>query len=255
MAVACGFAVGQGQSKTSGTSLAVACAGTLTAGNYLALAFASDSVGITSITRTGTCTLGTWTRIGVADNAGNVLAELWIAPITGTGTITGLTVNHATVTARAAVASQLSGTDGSFSTPRQVIGVDATSEVHDANDPTPSLPGAGLLGAVGHEGPVGDSGAFPVETGSVVTSAGAKLDGMGTSGGGAAANITVHLVFAEYDTTNSTGTVAYQNTTSARDWAAVSAAVYEPSAPAEPTVHPRIVEPVEFVPVHFPNRW
>jgi hypothetical protein len=177
-----------GQSKTAGTSLAITGSLTVTSGNFLAVAFASDDVGSGySVTDN----LGnTYTQAGsTITQAGSVKTMLFVAPVTTGGTLTTQTVSWTTnATAKAAVSGEFSGLGTTYQTNGLATAGAFTCQCFTGTPPD-TIPTGGIgIGACGWEGPNGDT---------ITASGGATVlvGHLGTTGGGAVSNITAALVY------------------------------------------------------------
>jgi hypothetical protein len=187
-------------SKTSGTTLPLSIAGgrTLAFEDYVAVAFACDpAAGAVSFSAAGTAFLSAWTiEQDVANGSGTsgVRAVLAYALCTGAGTLTGITVTHPTLTARAARSYRVSGADnttpingsssgGGAVTPA-VTGVAVTCLVFigdEAADASTVTGGSDYVSSAG-------SDTWTAVSGDTVTS--------GTTGGGGASNISTAVGYS-----------------------------------------------------------
>jgi len=220
-----------GQSKTAGTSLVLSGSKTVTAGNTIFVAFASDDVG---------------SGYSVADNLGNtysvvegptvqsgaVKTTLWRAPITTGGTLTTITVSWTTnATAKAAVSGEFSGV-GTLSTVGGGIASPANINCYSVYGKT--VPANGLaVGAHGYETPTTDDIVCSGYSGTPQLTM-VEVGQDGTTGSGAASNITAELGYAVGTTTDSTGFYLFgaDNTSSSRANAGAGG-VYNPVAAGE----------------------
>jgi hypothetical protein len=226
MAVAFVQSLGSNQSKAAGTSLAIAVASlSVTVGNDIFVAFASDVVGTLHAV---TDNLGnTYSLRRTDENPGQVRSQLWRSTITTGGTLTSITESWTTnITAKAMVAGEFSG-----------LGIEdgVTGNQNDLSENftiSQSLltwqTGDLLVGAVGWEGPATDAIA---PTGTVgIFSTIAEVGQNGTTGGGAATNITCTLNYYIASANPGAGNSARDlNSTSARGNAG-SGGVYSPAA-------------------------
>lgn len=230
MAVAFNALFGSNQSKTAGTSLNINPTDiTVATGDDIFLSYAGDDIGSAfGVTDGGTASI-TWTQEKEQINTGAVKSQLWRGNATAGGTLTDITISWTTnVTAKAAVAGWFSGVgtrdynDGQNATAADCFGVDvAGSTAWQAADL--------VISANGYEGPNGDDLVFG---GLNTTGETAEVGQNGTTGGGAASNITASLTYMIPTSDASAGdnrVGAHNNTSSARNNAGAGA-VYSPAA-------------------------
>ncbi len=229
MAIVFNALFGSNQSKTAGTSLAINPTDiTVAAGDDIFLAYAGDDGGSAfGVTDGGTASI-TWTLEKEQINAGNVKTQFWRGNVTAGGTLTDLTISWTTnVTAKAAVAGWFSG----------VGTLDGTSGVNSAtaictvvDDATIGWESGDLVvGGAGYEGP-GTDALNLIDNG---TLSDAEIGQNGTTGGGAASNIAVSLIYGIATATQDGTDVRVNNATNAQDNAGAGA-VYSPAAAAAP---------------------
>lgn len=222
--------------KTAGTSLVLnqvsGPAPSVTVGNDIFATFAHDDGGTGyGITHAGTAAI-TWTLEDSNLNAGNVAVKLYRGAVTGSGTVTSITLSWTTnVTAKAGWAAEYSGVGT-----RSTTGAGGTGTGTTATGITSkTVPKNGLaVVCVGFEDTNLETYAAGAASGTpsltVLTASAGGYSG--TSGGGDAGNITVGQLYAigsaASDSTgfNGTGT----DNTSA-DWAGCGAC-YNPSGNA-----------------------
>lgn len=235
MAVAFVQSLGSNQSKTAGTSLAIAVASlTVTAGNDIFVAFASDDVGSNySVTDN----LGnTYSQVSEAVNAGNVKAQLWRATgITG-GTLTSITISWTTnATAKAMVAGEYSGIGAQDNVQTLTAAGASSISVHD-NNTNAVQSGDIMVGAAGWERPGSDNLTTNTVPG-VWT--GVEVAQNGTTGGGATSNIAVQLLHAILLADDSSNVWTANEITAAADAATVGAA-YSPAGAVVAAPYPYV---------------
>jgi len=202
--------IGTQSSKASGTSLIVTNSSTAVAtGHSVVLVLAMDNA-------TGT--------VSASDSVGNVysvdadvnntdgvrtvvLAAHNIVAIPVGGTIT---VSHPSVVARAVTAAEFAGLANSSVLDRSSSATGTGLSPASGSTATTSQADELLIGAIGIEGPTGDTYA----AGALYSA----LTDAGTTGGSAATNITVH---AEYRIVSATGAYSAGGTivSTSRDWA------------------------------------
>lgn len=213
--------LGSNQSKTAGTSLVISPSSkTVTVGNVIFVAFASDDVG------SGfgiTDNLGnTYSQVGSTQVlAGAVKTQLWRAPVTTGGSITTITISWTTnITAKAGVAGEfdtvgtLRLTDGGAAT-------DTATTITTIGTPIAFFTGELWIGAVGVEDDVGWASYTVTGTPSDTM---VELGKNGTTGGGSATNITCGLAYVRRTANSSVGSYAFAtNSGSTQDCAGVGA--------------------------------
>ncbi len=209
--------VGNNNSKTAGTSLAVTVpGGGVARGNLLAVYFAMDGD-----TTAPTCadTKGSVYTVGAnaqfaSPGTGNVRTTLFYAPV-NTALVSGdtITVTHPSVTARAMSVSEFSNVN-TFHTSAATTG---TSTTPSSGNAATTVANTLLVGAIGAEGPVEDS----FTPGGSYNAAPPTEDG--TTTGTAATNITMD---PEYRVVGAAGNYPADGTITSRDWAAALAVFY-----------------------------
>jgi len=225
MAIVYNGLFGTNNSKTSGNSFSITGLETVATGDDLFLAYARDHAGGSPVvTHTGTASI-TWTLEKQAINSGNVLGELFRGNVTAGGTVIIITLSWggAATVAKAGVVGWYSGVgtrDGESSSAAAdaICGLVASSQVG-------WQVGDLVIGAGGYEGP-GDDNITIGETGGTLDEAEVGQDG--TTGAGAASNITCILGHG-LATSNSTSNDFFANNlTNSRDNAGAGA-VYSPA--------------------------
>lgn len=227
---------GSAQSKAGDTNLGVGSVGSggdtdVLVGDDLFLAVAGEPGILTGLVvnmASGTANF-TDTIESSHDNVGNVAVALIRCAITQAGTIASITVSWTNSNAaKAAVGGIFRGVgaaDGVYDSEADGLGAVFTMLHSD----TPWQTGDLVIGAAGWEGPNGDNLSA---SGSPSLGTVSEVAQMGTTGGGAASNITAQLHYA-IATANSSGGNAMQsdNSTSSRD-AAGAGGVYSEAAVA-----------------------
>lgn len=228
MAIAFVQSLLQGSSKTSGTSLVLSGSKTITTGNTIFVAQASDdSAGTYSVTDN----LGnTYSLVGSQSNAGAVAVRLWRSDVTTGGTLTTITLSHPTTTARAAIAVEFSGC-GATQSP---VGTDTETSSNRSYaypggvvNTTAQTIGNLWIGAYGAEAPNTTTLTASAPTGSSMPTV-----AQGTTGGGSTSNVTCGLSYIISTTTTVDSLSA--NTATGTNTAAVGAAVIPAAAGAVP---------------------
>ena len=213
--------VGRAQSKTAGTSLAVTTNAAVAAGDDILVAFAADEEGaVGSVVDT---VGNTYVQAATVTNdptgtAAGVRTQLYAAyNVTAVPSGSTITINHASVTARSAVASAFRGLDSSAVLDKTSTGTGASTSPSSGATSTTTQADELLIGAVGAEGPNVDApGVW----------ANSFTDGprLGTSYGAAsgdATDITVGLGWRIVGATG--GYTAARSIGTSRDWAAAIA--------------------------------
>ena len=214
-----------GNSKTAGTSLSITGSKSMTTGNDIFLAFASDDAGTShSVAATGATV--TWSLETTQTNTGNVVSRLWRGTITAGGTLTDITVSWTSnVTAKMASSAEFSG----VGTQSATGGANAAG--NSCADAANTLPANGLaVACLAFEDT--NTGTFdPAASGTPSITDVIDLKN-GTTGGGSASNITGALAHGIGVSSDSTGfqTVA-SSTLGAADNAGAGAR-YNPTAVA-----------------------
>jgi len=205
-------------SKTSGTSLGLNPSVDPLAGNLCIVAFASDDAA-------GTFSIAddqgnTWREVYNILNPGNVRSILWASILTAT--ITGsITVTHPTLTARAFTTAEFSGV--ASSTEDVESDGTGTGSTTSTGSVTPSENNELVIGVCGWEGPISDED-FTQPTGFTI------INQWGTTGGGAASNITV---IAGYEIQTTATARSYPKTLfNSRDYANIIATFKQATAAA-----------------------
>lgn len=207
MAIAYVNEVGQAQSKTSGTTLVIPSTNNASSGNLVIVTFACDDV-------SGTFSIAddqsnSWREVINVLNSGNVRLIVW-ASIVGASGITGnITVTHPTATARCGDAQQYSGV--ASSTEDQETSATGGTQAMSVGPITPTESGELVFAAQGAECESTDL--------SAESDWGSGFSGVGTTGAGAASNISTKRHY-EIQTSPTARTYAYSNLAT-RDWAAV----------------------------------
>lgn len=199
-------------SKASGTSLTLPVfTGTGLAVNDLIVAAIAHDVaaGTYSVSNDAGATI-TWTAhsLSPTTNAGAVETHYWVGVVTAVSGSVTVTFTHPSLTARAGVAIQLSGaaTSGYELASAEATGSSGTPS--SGNITTTS--GSALVAILGTEGPSGD--VFNSDATSSYVVAGRD----GTTGGGAASNITLAT---ETRVTGDVATLDHSPTITSRAWA------------------------------------
>ncbi len=209
--------LGTNQSKSAGTSLVISPSSkTVALGNTIFVGFAADDVGSAFSINDN---LGnTYSQVKEQINTGNSKAQLWKAPVTSAGSITSITISWTTnITAKAAVAAEFSDvgtlrlTDGQNNTADTIFGIPSQTENN----------GELWLSVVAWECDVTDSLSAEGSAGTP-TSAGKQ----GTTGGGAASNITALLSYSLPSTTTAARSLGSFNATSSSRDGAGAGAIY-----------------------------
>lgn len=214
--------LGSNQSKTADVSLAISPASkTVTVGNYIFVAFASDDVG---------------SAFGITDNLGNtyirignqavtgtqVKTTLWIAAVTIGGSITTITMSWTTnITAKAIVAGEF----GNFGPLRltENLGNVATQTSGSSFTFTNNELWIAALG-------VEDDVASTLSVGGTPTQTAVDMGSNGTTGGLSDTNISVTLSYVLINANSSVNTAFTQNNSGVQGCAAVTA-IYNPTPP------------------------
>jgi hypothetical protein len=226
MAIAFVQALLTGQSKTAETSLSLNTATkTVTAGNDIFVAFAADDVGSDFSVSDN---LGnTYALVKEQINAANVKTQLWRATIGGGGTLLDdITISWiSNITAKAGVAGEFSG----VGTLDGTMGLSGTGQQFSVarHEDTPWQNGDLLVGGGGWEGPGGD--VLGEDSSGFTPSAEGEVGQDGTTGGGAASNIVVNLIYA-IAAANSVANDALRSTNDNIRDVATAGAVYSPAA-------------------------
>lgn len=215
---------GTGQSKSAGTTLVVTLTSTSYAvGDYVAIMFATDpgTAAAPSWTSAGTATLSAWTLDRAGTNGSGTSGCRIVfayAKVTAAGTVTSVTTTHPSVTARCAYVFN-------------VAGADATTPVFASSTSVSIAPTAGtdvaMLSASANECPTGTA----VSEVATASDAGGNwtlgtVDSVtfGTSGGGAASNMSISAAWRTRDNCTGAGTSEYAYAPSAAQvqslWAA-----------------------------------
>ena len=212
-----------GQGKAAGTVLAISGSLTVTAGNYIYVAFASDDggsgFGITD-------NLGnTYGLVKEQINTGNVKTQLWRAPITTGGTLTTITVTWTTdVSAKAAAAGEYAD----IGTERLTDGVSANGSNATMIQSNTFFSGELWIGAIGSEGP--EHATTDSSMGTPSQTIDVRL-GSNTTGGGAASNIGCSLVHALIGADSSANGTMLVGLGATRDYAGAGAIYNTAAAP------------------------
>jgi hypothetical protein len=206
--------IGRAQSKVAGTSLVVTTNAGVTAGDDIMLTFAADPAATVSsvVDSAG----NTYNQVVEATNATNVKTTIFAAynviALSSGGTIT---INHASVTARAAVVSVFRGLANTGALDQTHTGTGSTSTVSSGATSTTIQAGELLIGAVGLEGPNVDAPSVWQNS----FTYGPRLGTSYGSGSGDATDITAQMGWRIVGTTGAyTAQIVNLNTT--RDWAA-----------------------------------
>lgn len=206
MAVTLKGTLGQAQSKTAGTTLAITGSITVAVGDDIFIAYAGDlGGGVTSYSKTGTAALGTLSIESTLGGGGNI-SQLIRIPVTAAGTVTGITLTHGSVTARAAVAGHYGGVGSRLGDHTYARAGSASILSPDYIGGTPTtftIPSGSLVVAAhGYEGVSGDF--ISLNCAGMSPNTPTTVGSVATSGGGAASNISVrgyHLL-TDADGTN-----------------------------------------------------
>ena len=212
--------IGTANSKSSGTSLSITVpAGGVSAGNSIIVAFAmDDGSGTVSCSDTAG---NTYTVDIDVTNSGNVRTVI-LSSHNVSALISGnsITVTHPSVTARAVSVSEFSGLAPTSALDKIQSNTGSSASPSSGATSTTTVKNELLIGAIGVEGPLDES----FTKGTLWDAA---LPRNGTTGQGAASNITIN---PEYWIVSTTGSYTADGTITARDWAAVIA-TYKEVAP------------------------
>lgn len=226
--------LGQGSSKTSGTSLVLTVNKTVTPGNDIFVAFASDPA---SGTYSVTDSLGnTYTSVAVdltGSGTSGVRTQFLRATVGGAGvaTLNSITISHPSLAARGAIAVEFSGVGAVRAT-----GIDNFSSTHNQMQAYPTGAGAENPGVL--DTPVVGElwiGAFGIEGGATSFAAVTVSGGVPaqeptieqrTTGGASGTNIATGLLYWIADTTTN-GRLLGQFAGASGNIAAAGAAISE----------------------------
>lgn len=219
---------GTGQNKASADPWTVMTTFVGSVNNLVVVIVASDPSGsnaVVTITQSGKTTT-TLSVSAEANNIGNVVTRIYAAILADSYTAGSLIIDwdiSGAPAAMAAAAIELAGANGTPMLDVTAVGT-GTATAADTGSIT-STPNSGAdvawVGAVGTEGPDGDTAGTWVNP----NNAGQRL---GTTGGGAASNVTVS---EGYEIVSVEVTQALSKTgMTSRDWAAVMATYKEPAA-------------------------
>jgi uncharacterized delta-60 repeat protein len=205
--------IGTANSKSAGTTLSVIVSGGgVIAGHSIVVTFAMDD-NSGSVTCSDTAG-NTYTVDEDVTNAGEVrtviISSHNVSALSGGGTIT---VTHPSVTARAMSVAEFSGLAATSTFDQKQSGTGNSASPSSGATPTTTVANELLIGAIGAEGPLGDS-----FTKGTLWDAALARDG--TTGQGAASNITIN---PEYWVVSATGNYTADGTITSRDWAAAIA--------------------------------
>lgn len=200
-----------GQSKTTGTTVALTGTTlTLAVGDSVLVTFSTDATtGTPTFAKTGgTCVLGSSSVLlsGSINGAGTVY--IIRADCTTAGTLTGITVTHTSVAARAGLGQVFRGLPATFTNAQQnVVGSTSTFLLGGFNTGTPA--GAFLFAASGYEGPTSEVTGNWTRSTTELDLPDSATNLIGTTGGGATSNMS-----------NFSGWVLTQSTTltASADW-------------------------------------
>jgi len=225
--------LGSGSNKTNGTGLNIAwTAVDVAVGDDIFVSWAGDPGGSSfGISHSGTATIS-WSDESTTINSGNVETHLFRGTVTGAGTISGVTVTWTSnIGAKALVAGHFSGIGTRDDTGSDTTGLDIGPD--EGENPVPWQIDDLVVVAGGSEGP-GTDDLTAVSAGSIWSIGPTEVGQAGTTGGGAAGNITSILVFGVASTNEASGgggAIGFTNNSAGRD-STVAGAVYSPSAPA-----------------------
>lgn len=236
MAIAFVQSLGSNQSKTAGTSLAIAVASlTVTAGNDIFVAFEADDVGSGF-----SCTdsLGnTYSLRATGTLAANCKCLYFRSTITTGGTLTSITVSWTTnITAKALQAGEWSGVGTERGTDTGTNPSISNNLTIVAGNVVNFFTGDLLVGGCAWERPNSDDLSV---VGVLTAGTGVEVAQDGTTGGGAASNICGHLGYsiATGNGTTSSQELRSTNNTTVAD-AASAGGVYAPAAVAAADPYP-----------------
>jgi hypothetical protein len=204
--------LGTTSSKTAGTTLVLTVTGAVSAGDSIivtvTLDYAAGAV---------TCTDGvgnTYSADASATNGSTLRTVIFAAHnVTALAAGQTITVTHPSVTARAMVAAEFTGLVATATLDRTATASGSSTAANSGNTAVTTLANELLIGAIGVEGPSGDT--FTKDATYTL------LSRAGTTGGVAATNVTVN---GEYRIVSATGAYAATGTLgTSRTWAAAIA--------------------------------
>jgi hypothetical protein len=218
--------IGEATSKTSGTSLVVNTTATVAAGDDIIVVYVSDP-NSSLVVSVADAEGNTYTQVGYVVNTGNVRTYMFAAYNVNALSIgNNITVTASpAVTARAAVASAFSGLADADVLDQTMTGTGSSATPSSGATTTTTQADELLIGAIGTEGPDGDTaGAWgnSFKTGPRV----------GTTGGTDDTNLTASLGWRIVSATGAY--TAAKNGITSRDWGAMIAtfkAEPDPTAP------------------------
>jgi hypothetical protein len=209
--------IGSAQSKTAGTSLAVTTNAAVAAGDDIMVAFAADPAA--TVSSVSDSAGNTYNEAISATNSGNVITYIFAAynvnALPSGGTIT---INHASVTARAAVVSVFRGLANSAVVDQTHTGTGSSTSPTSGATSTTTQADELLIGGIGMEGPNVDNPG---------TWSNSFTDGLrlGTSFGSSSGDATDITACLGWRIVGATGayTAAKSGLATSRDWAAAIA--------------------------------
>ncbi len=210
--------IGAADSNTAGTSLAVTTDAAVAAGDDILVAFAADPAATVSSVSDGSG--NAYANVLDVTNTGNVRTMIFAAyNVTALPSGSVITINHASVTARAAVVSVFRGLANSDVVDQTHTNVGSGTEPTSGATPATTQADVLLIGAIGLEGPnVDNPGAW----------LNSFTDGLrrGTSYGASSGGDTDVTIGLGWRIVGSTGayTAAKTGLATSRDWAAAIAA-------------------------------
>jgi uncharacterized repeat protein (TIGR02543 family) len=146
---------GSNQSKSAGTSLAIATTGAVAAGDDIIITFVTDPAGTVSSVSDG---VNTYSQVIDVTNSTNVRTMVYaaynVSALPGGSTIT---VTHASATARSAIVSVFRGLANSAVVDQTRTATGSASAVSSGATSTTTQADELLIGAIGLEGPHGDA--------------------------------------------------------------------------------------------------